>query len=77
MSLSAYIHLQTDSRRCVSRTVSHAPADAVASAATLNEIEMPGGVARVTQQLMEARRRDKDAVVARGQRGHYRRGSHA
>jgi tetratricopeptide (TPR) repeat protein len=58
MSLSAYIHLQTDSRRCVSSTVSHAPADAVASAATLNEIEMPGGVARVTQQLMEARRRD-------------------
>ena len=40
------------------RTPGHAPADAVASAAILNEIEMPGGVARVTQQLMEARRKD-------------------
>src|SRR5579871_1918990 len=40
------------------RTPGHAPADAVASAAILNEIEMPGGVARVTQRLMEARRKD-------------------
>src|SRR5438270_1858353 len=40
------------------RTPGHAPADTVASAAILNEIEMPGGVARVTQQLMEAQRKD-------------------
>jgi tetratricopeptide (TPR) repeat protein len=40
------------------RTPGHAPADAVASAAILNQIETPGGVARVTQQLMEARRKD-------------------
>jgi hypothetical protein len=40
------------------RTPGHAPGDAVASAAILNQIEMPGGVARVTQQLMEARRND-------------------
>jgi len=42
----------------LTRTPGHAPADAVASAAILNQIEMPGGVARVTQQLMEARRKD-------------------
>jgi hypothetical protein len=40
------------------RAPGHAPADAVASAAILNQIEMPGGVAGVTQQLMEARRKD-------------------
>jgi formylglycine-generating enzyme required for sulfatase activity/dienelactone hydrolase len=40
------------------RTPGHAPADAVASAAILNQIEMPGGVASVTQQLLEARRKD-------------------
>jgi formylglycine-generating enzyme required for sulfatase activity len=40
------------------RTPGHAPADAVASAAILNQIEMPGGVASVTQQLREARRKD-------------------
>jgi tetratricopeptide (TPR) repeat protein len=30
----------------------------VASAAILNQIDMPGGVARVTQQLIEARQKD-------------------
>jgi formylglycine-generating enzyme required for sulfatase activity/dienelactone hydrolase len=40
------------------RTPGRAPVDAVASAAVLNQIEMPGGVARVTQQLLEARRKD-------------------
>ena len=40
------------------RTPGHAPADAVASAAILNQIEMPGGVAQVTQQLMDARRKN-------------------
>jgi tetratricopeptide (TPR) repeat protein len=45
------------------RTPGHAPADAVASAATLNEIEMPGGIARVTQKLAEARRKDPTAQL--------------
>jgi formylglycine-generating enzyme required for sulfatase activity/alpha/beta superfamily hydrolase len=40
------------------KTPGHAPADTVASAAILNQIRMPGGVAQVTQQLMEARRKD-------------------
>lgn len=40
------------------RTPGHAPADAVASAAILNQIEVPSGIGRVTQQLMEARRKD-------------------
>src|SRR6266403_1235497 len=40
------------------KTPGHAPADTVASAAILNQIRMPGGVAQVTQQLMEGRRRD-------------------
>src|SRR5437763_1761728 len=41
----------------LAKTPGHAPADTVASAAILNQIEMPGGVAQVTQQLMEARRK--------------------
>jgi len=40
------------------RTPGHAPSDAVASAKILNQIELPGGVPRVTQQLMEARHKD-------------------
>lgn len=40
------------------KTPGHAPADTVASAAILNQIRMPGGVAQVTQQLMAARRKD-------------------
>jgi dienelactone hydrolase len=40
------------------RTPGHAPADAVASAQILNQIEMPGGVAQVTQDLQDARRKD-------------------
>ncbi len=40
------------------KTPGHAPADTLASAAILNQIRMPGGVAQVTQQLMEARRKD-------------------
>jgi len=40
------------------KTPGHAPVDALACAAILNEIETPGGVARVTQQLTEARRKD-------------------
>lgn len=45
------------------RTPGHAPADTIASAAILNQIEMPGGVARVKQQLIEARRKDSKAQL--------------
>jgi tetratricopeptide (TPR) repeat protein len=40
------------------KTPGHAPADTVASAAILNQIRTPGGIAKVTQQLREARRKD-------------------
>src|ERR1700704_3917501 len=39
------------------KTPGQAPADTVASAAILNQIQMPGGVAQATQQLIEARRK--------------------
>jgi tetratricopeptide (TPR) repeat protein len=45
------------------KTPGHAPADTVASALILNQIRMPGGVAQVTQQLTEARRRDPKAQL--------------
>jgi dienelactone hydrolase len=45
------------------KTPGHAPADTVASASVINQIRMPGGVAQVTQQLMEARRKDPDAQL--------------
>jgi dienelactone hydrolase len=45
------------------KTPGHAPADTVASAAIINQIRMPGGVAQVTQQLMEVRRRDPEAQL--------------
>jgi pimeloyl-ACP methyl ester carboxylesterase len=45
------------------KTPGHAPADTVASAAIINQIRMPSGVAQVTQQLMEARRRDPEAQL--------------
>src|SRR6266403_1895163 len=41
----------------------HAPADTVASAAVINQIQMPGGVAQVTQQLIEARKTDPQAQL--------------
>ena len=40
------------------RTPGHAPADTLASAAILDRLRAPGGVAQVTQQLTEARRKD-------------------
>ena len=40
------------------KTPGHAPADALASAAILNQLWTSEGVARVKQQLMEARQRD-------------------
>jgi dienelactone hydrolase len=45
------------------KTPGHAPGDTVASAPILNQIRTPGGVAQVTQQLMEARRRDPEAQL--------------
>lgn len=40
------------------KTPGHAPADTVAAAAVLNDVDQPGGVARVRQQLIDARARD-------------------
>jgi dienelactone hydrolase len=45
------------------KTPGHAPADTVASAAILDQIRMPGGVARVTRHLMEARQKDPEAQL--------------
>jgi dienelactone hydrolase len=45
------------------RTPGRAPADTVASAAILNQIRMPGGVAQVTRQLTEAREKDPQAQL--------------
>ena len=47
----------------VIKTPGHAPADTVASASVINQIQMPGGVAQVTQQLIKARRRNQDAQL--------------
>lgn len=40
------------------KTPGQAPADPLAAAAILNQLEMPGGVGMVTQQLKEARRKN-------------------
>ncbi|HEU5247008.1 MAG TPA: hypothetical protein VFU09_07960, partial [Candidatus Udaeobacter sp.] len=45
------------------KTPGHAPADTVASASVINQIQMPGGVAQVTQQLIEAHKKDPDAQL--------------
>jgi len=45
------------------KTPGHAPADALASAAILNQLWTSEGVARVTQQLLEARRKDPQAQL--------------
>jgi tetratricopeptide (TPR) repeat protein len=45
------------------KTPGHAPADTVASATVINQIQMPGGVAQVTEQLIEARRKDPEAQL--------------
>jgi dienelactone hydrolase len=45
------------------RTPGHAPAETVASAASLDEIRRPGGVARVREQLLEARKTDPQAQL--------------
>jgi tetratricopeptide (TPR) repeat protein len=45
------------------KTPGHAPADPLACAAMLNQLQMPGGAIQVTQQLMEARRKDPQAQL--------------
>jgi tetratricopeptide (TPR) repeat protein len=45
------------------KTPGHAPADALASAAILNQLWTSEGVAHVTQQLMEVRRKDPQAQL--------------
>ena len=44
-------------------TPGHAPADALAAAPILNQLENSGGAAQVTQQLIEARRKDPQAQL--------------
>ncbi len=41
----------------------HAPAQTLASASILEQLELPGGIARVTQQLEDARSRDPKAQL--------------
>ncbi len=45
------------------KTPGHALADTLASASTINEIQTPGGVAKVTQQLIEAQKKDPQAQL--------------
>jgi uncharacterized damage-inducible protein DinB len=45
------------------KTPGHAPAEPLASASILNQIELPGGVAQVTEQLADARHRDLKAQL--------------
>ena len=45
------------------KTPGHAPVDPLAAAAILNQLAVPGGAAQVTEQLMEARKRDPKAQL--------------
>jgi hypothetical protein len=45
------------------KTPGHTPADTLASAAIIDQIRMPGGVSQVTQQLIEARRKDPEVQL--------------
>ena len=45
------------------KTPGHAPADPLACAAVLNQLQLPGGASQVTQQLTEARRKDPQAQL--------------
>ena len=45
------------------KTAGHAPADTVASAAILNQLETPDGVAQATRRLTEARQKDPKAQL--------------
>jgi len=45
------------------KTPGHAPADSLACAATLNQLQIPGGANQVEQQLTEARKKDPQAQL--------------
>jgi dienelactone hydrolase len=45
------------------KTPGHAPADALAAAPILNKLQSSGGAAHVTQQLLDARRKDPQAQL--------------
>jgi tetratricopeptide (TPR) repeat protein len=45
------------------KTPGHAPADALAAAPILNQLQTPGGVTQVTQKLREARQKDTEAQL--------------
>lgn len=45
------------------KTPGHAPAETLAAAPVLNQLQMPGGVAQVMQQLLEARQKDPGAQL--------------
>jgi pimeloyl-ACP methyl ester carboxylesterase len=45
------------------KTPGHAPADGLAAAPILNQLQSPGGAAQVTQQLLDARRKDPQAQL--------------
>src|SRR5438552_2948039 len=45
------------------KTPGHAPADALAAAPILNQLQSPGGAAQVTQQLLDARRQNPQAQL--------------
>jgi len=45
------------------QTPGHAPADHPGICRIINQIRTPGGIAQVTEQLTEARRRDSEAQL--------------
>jgi pimeloyl-ACP methyl ester carboxylesterase len=45
------------------KTPGHASSDGLAAAPILNQLQTPGGIAQVTQQLLEARRKDPQAQL--------------
>jgi len=45
------------------KTPGHAPADGLAATQILNQLQVPGGVAQVKQQLLDARRKDPKAQL--------------
>ncbi len=45
------------------KTPGHAPADALAAAPILNQLQSPGGAVQVTQQLLDVRRKDPQAQL--------------
>jgi len=47
----------------LTKSVGHAPADALAAAPILNQLQKPGGAAQVTEQLIEARLQDPMAQL--------------